>query len=405
MSGLVSSVADFFKSLNLEEKLSPRKNHEIIWFYLFLPCFFLYMVFLSQYLNEKPPIGSIEVYSDSFAKFVSPSARMEVIASGLGWAEGPLWMQDDNLPHLVFSDTALNRIYKWEEGKGMFTIGKTIYLDNSGCRNASDRCADLLEPGSNGLLRRNAESFDLIAAVHGDREIALIRENGTRSHVATHYKGKRLNSPNDLVLSPEGHLYFTDPTYGLQLRDRSIANQELQHSGVYMIKADFLRLALEAGEPTAYVRLVEAKLRAPNGLAFSPDFAKLYISNSELNNTFINVYDVADDGSLRKGRVFFNGTDLWQRDCEKAQSQQCSDLDAPIDGIKVDIHGNVFASGPGGVLVISPQGELLGRLRFDRPVSNLAFGGDGRLYITAKDIVARLWVKTKPVRIVGKVSL
>jgi gluconolactonase len=402
MGGLVQNIVDFFKSLNLEEKLSPRRNYEIIWFYIFLPCFFLYLVFLSQYLNEKPSIGKIEVLDSSFSNYVNPAAKIEVIATGLNWAEGPLWIQDDNLPHLVFSDTILNRIYKWEEGKGMFTIGKTIYQENSGCRLDQEQCVDVYEPGSNGIVRRSGDSFDLISCLHGDRGIAIIRDNGTRSMIATHYKTSRLNSPNDLILSPEGHLYFTDPTYGLvSKKDRMVANKELNHSGVYMIKADYLQLSADMGEPTHYVRLVESKLSHPNGLAFSPDFSKMYISNSANDNTYINVYDVADDGSLVRGRIFFNASELWRKDCQSAVDQQCQET-GPCDGLKVDIHGNLFASGPGGVMVISPDGILLGRIRLDRPASNVAFGSDGRLYITAKDIVARLWIKTKPARIVGK---
>ncbi len=400
MSGLVQNVVSFFTSLNLDEKLSPRRNYEIVWFYLFLPCFFLYMIFLSQYLNEKPSIGSVEMLDSRLAEYINPSTKVEIVATGLNWTEGPLWMQDDNLPHLVFSDTVLNRIYKWEEGKGLFTIGKTIYQENSGCRYEKEYCDQRNEPGSNGLARRDPQSFDLVACVHGDRGIALIRDNGTRSMIATHYKGNRLNSPNDLIWSPEGHLYFTDPTYGLvNKKDTSISGKELNHSGVYMIKADYLQLSAESGEPTVYVRLIESKLSHPNGLAFSPDFSKMYISNSDTENTFIKVYDVTDDGSLVKGKLFFNGTDLLRKDCEINVTKQCMQA-SPIDGIKVDIHGNIFASGPGGILIISPDGVLLGRIRIDRPVSNVAFGGDGRLYITARDIVARMWVKTKPARIV-----
>jgi gluconolactonase len=227
----------------------------------------------------------------------------------------------------------------------------------------------------------------------------------------THYKTHRLNSPNDLVYSPEGHLYFTDPTYGLHSKhDFSIVGKELNHSGVYMVKADYLRMALESGEPTAYVRLLENKLSHPNGLAFSPDFSKLYIANSDSENSYINVYEVKDDGSLKRGSLFFNATEWAGQQCVSFDDsrQQCADTDAgngPVDGLKVDIHGNIFASGPGGVVVLSPEGVPLGRLRFDRQVTNVAFGGDGRLYITAKDIVARLWVKTKPARIVGKLNM
>lgn len=402
MSGLIQSVVGFVRSLNLDEKLSPRKNQEIIWFYIFFPCLIVYLVFLSQYLNEKPSIGRIEVIDASLSKFVNPSSKIEIIASGLSWTEGPLWIQDENMPHLVFSDTVMNRIYKWEEGKGMFTIGKTVYVDQSGCKADKDYCEAMQEVGTNGLVRRNDENFDIIACSHGERAITLIRDNGTRSMVATHYKGSRLNSPNDLVWSPEGHIYFTDPNYGLYNKAQQIVGKELNHSGVYMIKADYLRLSLETGEPTVYVRLVESKLSHPNGLAFSPDFSKIYISNSDRGNTYINVYDVSDDGSFVNGRLFFDANQLYQKECEGSADQQCSANVGLVDGMKVDIHGNVFASGPGGVLILSPEGSLLGRLHLDRPVSNVAFGGDGRLYITAKDLVARLGVKTKPARILRK---
>lgn len=190
--------------------MSPRQNEEIIWFYIFLPAAILYFVLLSQYLNEKPIVGSIEILNPLFKKFgIDSTAKIELIASGLSFSEGPLWMNDDSTPFLLFSDVEQNRIYKWEEGKGMFTIGKTIYVEESGCQTNTTYCQTMDKPGSNGLLRRNDESHDIIACSHGERSLILLRENGTRSVVASHYKGARLNSPNDLIWSPEGHLYFT----------------------------------------------------------------------------------------------------------------------------------------------------------------------------------------------------
>lgn len=401
MSELIRNILGFVSSLNLEEKLSPRKNAEIIWFYIFLPSVIAYMYFLSQYLNAKPFIGSIEVFDPAFSGIIDPSSRIELLVGNLTWTEGPLWIADENSPHLLFSDTIHNRIYKWEEGKGMFTIGKTIYVEKSGCRLNQTYCDNTFEAGSNGLLRRDETSLDIVACLHGDRAIGLLRDNGNRTLIATHYKGQRLNSPNDLVWSPEGHLYFTDPPYGLMDAKQNILNKELEHNGVYMIKSDYIQLSMELGEPTAYVRLLESKLTRPNGLAFSPDFSKLYIANSDRENPIINVYEVKDDGSLSKGKVFFNATELYQQEIQK-HADNPSVVGLP-DGLKVDIHGNVISSGPGGVLVLSPEGKLLGRLRIDdRPVSNVAFGSDNRLYLTAKDIVARIRIKTKPARLYGK---
>jgi gluconolactonase len=395
---LLQELLSFVQSLRLGDKLLPQRNPEIIWAYLFFPVFVAYLMILTTFINEKPTIGQVVMYDPSFNSLINPSSKIEIIATGFNWTEGPLWMADDSMPYLLFSDTVNNNIFKWEEGKGMFTIGKTLFMQSSGCRD--NNCANFYEPGTNGLLRKDDTSKDIIACSHGERSLLLLRENGTRTAIVSHYKGKRLNSPNDVVWSPDGHLYFTDPDYGLQDFQHIIQDKELEHNGVYMVKGDYLRLAMELGQPTAYVRLVETKLSKPNGLAFSPDFSKLYISNSDRNSPFINVYDVMDDGSLKNGALFFNASSLFKQECERAGS--CENVGSP-DGLKVDIHGNIFATGPGGILVISPEGKLLGMLRLDRPVSNLAFGGDGRLYATAKDIVVRLRVATKPARIIKKI--
>jgi gluconolactonase len=394
-------MMDFVRSLNLEEKLSPRRNADIIWFYIFLPCVVAYFVILTGFINSKPTIGSIEVYDSSFSALIYPGKEMEIIASELKWAEGPLWVQDEaaSLSYLMFSDTVLNRIYKWEDGKGMFTVGKTIYVEGSGCKSDPKYCDAMYEPGSNGLLRKDSSSLDLLVCQHGERAVSLLRENGTRAAVATHFNGSRLNSPNDLVVSPEGHMYFTDPKYGLFDKSKTLQGEELAHSGVYMIRSEYLQIALQSGEPTKQVWLMDGTLQWPNGLAFSPDFSKLYVSNSDRTNPVWKVYDVADTGILKNGRVFFDARELYQKEC--TDSHACEDYGAP-DGMKVDIHGNLFASGPGGVLVISPEGKLLGRFRLDRPVSNVAFGADGRLYITAADLIVRVWIKTKPNRVISK---
>jgi gluconolactonase len=395
---------DFIRSLNLEEKLSPRRNADIIWFYIFFPCVVAYFVILTGFINSKPTIGTIEAYDPAFSALIYPGKEMEIIATGLGWSEGPLWVQDDaaSLSYLMFSDTMDNRIYKWEDGKGMFTVGKTIYVERSGCRANSTYCDGLLEPGSNALARRDTSTLDLLVCQHGERAVSLLRENGTRSAIATHYNGSKLNSPNDLVLSPEGHLYFTDPKYGLHDKTRTPQGAQLAHNGLYMIRAEYVQLAMLTGEPTDQVWLMDGTLPSPNGLAFSPDFSKLYVSNSERTRPIWKVYDVTDAGILKNGRVFYDASELYKAECGEnsaGSGTTCESYGNP-DGLKVDIYGNLFVTGPGGVLVISPEGKLIGRFRLDRPASNLAFGADGRLYITAGDIVVRVWVKTKPNRVV-----
>lgn len=403
----MEAVIDFVKGLRLGDKLSPFRNPSIMWFYVFLPSFIAYMMLLSDYLNAKPLIGSIEVLDPSFNKLIYPGYSMEVISDGFIWTEGPLWMKDEaaSLSYLMFSDTRQNRVYKWEEGKGFFTVGKSIYTEKSGCSNRWEDCLLADEPGSNGLLRKDRyklESLEFFACQHGERAISLFKENGTRIPIATHYKGMRLNSPNDLVYSPEGHLYFTDPRYGLYNTDRVIVNQELNHSGVYFIHSEHLKEAIRTGEPTTEVLLLDASMEWPNGLAFSPDFTKLYVSNSGKNDPYWKVYDVGDYGTLKGGQVFINATSLLQEECLRMGASidcQADSIGAP-DGFKVDINGNIFASGPGGVLVFSPEGKLIGRFRLDMPVSNVAFGEDGRLYITASDKVIRVWIKTKPTKLI-----
>lgn len=434
---------------HVETRLNPSKNGEVAWVWIFLPALFCYLSILQQFINSKPSTGSIEVFDASFEKILYPSARkMEIISSGHIWTEGPAWMEDadNSINYLLYSDTRQNRIFRWEEGKGLFTVGRTLYMDKSGCKNDPEYCEKMFEPGSNGILRLAgsrsavasslgesagkmssssvaAASLDLLVCQHGERAISFIRDNGTRTFIATHYKDRRFNSPNDLVWSPEGHLYFTDPPYGLFNLDKEIVNQELAFSGVYMIKAADVNEAIRTGVPTKNIKLLDKRLSRPNGIAFSPDFSKLYVSNSDPTNAFWKVYTMGDDGSVTAASTFFNATDMLvdlqqkqeqrikQRQQHEAKDKKNSvsdgikdkDMDhmevyGVPDGMKVDINGNLIASGPGGVLVISPTGKLIGRFRLDRPVSNVQFGGDGRLYFTASDQIIRVWINTKPVR-------
>lgn len=193
-----------------------------------------------------------------------------------------------------------------------------------------------------------------------------------------------------MIRSPEGHIYFTDPRSGLLLKDRTSLSPELPFSGIYFIRNSELDESLRSGLPTKNTTLVARDMESPRGLAFSPDFSKVYIANGDIHNAYWKVYDIADDGSgrLKNGKVFFNATEL-------SLSNENSGVP---NGLKVDIFGNVFASGPGGVLVIDSEGQLLTRLKFNTSVSNVAFGSDGRLYVTLKDAVARVFVNTKPIR-------
>jgi len=400
------SIKEFIADLKLGEKTLPHRNPSVAWVWVFFPAAAAYLALLMHILNAKPFLGSIEVYEAAFEKIAAAKYPIQVIATDNEFTEGPLWIDnDDSSPFLLYSDIKQNKIFRWEEGKGFFTVGKTMFIDKSGCKQDDMAyCNSLALPGSNGLARvispNDPSSIDLVACQHGERAVILQRENGTRTAIATHYRGTRFNSPNDLAFSAEGHLYFTDPTYGLHKKSESASAikgrvldeslQEQPHSGLYMIHFSEVAKALETGVPAANVFLIDAKMSHPNGLAFSPGYSKLYVSNSDETNAYWKVYDVNTKGLATKGKVFYNVTDQYL-----SNNTGGSETFGVPDGLKVDQNGNLFATGPGGVLVLSPEAQLLGRLRTDRAVTNVAFATDGYLYMTAQDLVLRKWISTK----------
>ena len=237
-------------------------------------------------------------------------------------------------------------------------------------------CSDRDDPtgvelGTNGLV------FDardrLVMADHGNRQIARLDEaNFTRTTLADRFEGKRLNSPNDLVIHSRGDIYFTDPPYGLRDLNRSPA-KELDFNGVYRLSAE--------GELTVVTRA----LTFPNGIGLSPDERTLYVAVSDRANPVLMAYDVAPDGTVSGGRVFFDAAPLLRQ----------GRAGAP-DGLKVDARGNLFATGPGGVLVISPEGKHLGTILTGQATANAAFGDDGSsLYITADMDLIRVRLSTR----------
>jgi len=203
---------------------------------------------------------------------------------------------------------------------------------------------------------------------HGDRRISRLEKNGTQTTLVDNYEGKRLNSPNDLIYKSNGDLYFTDPPYGLPKRFDD-PEKELPFQGVYRLSRD--------GKLT----LLTSEVKAPNGIAFSPDEKKLYVSDSARGVWF--VFDVKKDGTLSPGKVLFDGTQV-----SKGR------LGAP-DGLKVDVFGNIFSAAPGGVFIFAPDGTLLGRFDLGTPTGNCAWGEDGStLFITSNTRVYRIRLKT-----------
>ncbi|MGH7321424.1 MAG: SMP-30/gluconolactonase/LRE family protein [Candidatus Rokuibacteriota bacterium] len=293
-------------------------------------------------------------------RLVPREAVMEKIADGFTWVEGPAWHRTGG--YLFFSDIPRNTVFKWQPGTGV-----TRFLTPSGYTGTAPFLGR--EPGSNGL------TFDpagrLVLAEHGDRRIARLEADGRKTTLVDRYDGKRLNSPNDLVFARNGDLYFTDPPFGLP-KAFDDPGKELPWSGVYRLSA--------RGDLTLLTR----HLRAPNGIALSPDEKTLYVSNADRDRAVWMAYDVRDDGILTHGRVFFDAT---------AQAQT---MKGAPDGMKVDREGHLFAAGPGGVYILAPDGTLLGRLETGGVVSNVAWGHDGSvLYLTADTAIYRIHLTTR----------
>jgi gluconolactonase len=306
------------------------------------------------------PYARLESLDKRFDALIAPDAKIEKIADDLLWSEGPLW--DARTKSLLFSDIPRNVIMQWSADKGV-----SRFLERSGYTGATPFTGK--EPGSNGL------TFDpqgrLTICQHGDRRISRREADGTMVPVAVGYNGKKLNSPNDLVFDDQGALYFTDPPFGLP-GTFTDPHKELAFNAVFRVGKD------------GKISAVATELEAPNGLGFSPDYKTLYVANARANSPIWKAYAVKADGSLDKGRVFADSTALYKQG------------DGVPDGLKVDIHGNVFATGPGGVLVYAPDGTLLGRVLTGVPTANVAFGEDGStLFITANHRVLRMRTLTR----------
>jgi gluconolactonase len=277
--------------------------------------------------------------------------RLERLASGFLFTEGPVWSPDG---YLLFSDPNANVVHRWSPDHGV-----SIHRTKSGY--AGLDIGRYRQAGSNGL------AFDregrLTLCEHGNRRVTRIEKNGSLTVLAERHEGKRLNSPNDLVYRSDGALYFTDPPFGLPGFHDDPA-RELPFTGVFCLKDGVLRV-------------VSTDLTGPNGLAFSPDERYLYVTDWDTDHKVVMRYEVAPDGTLARGIDFF--------DMGAAPEEEA------LDGVKVDAHGNLFVSGPGGLWVLSPEAEHLGTLVCPEPPANMAWGADQRtLFLTARTGLYRL---------------
>ena len=294
-----------------------------------------------------------------FDSLVPAGARLEKIVDDHGWAEGPAWISAGG--YLLFSDVVKNAIYRWKEGEG-----ERVFLRPSGYTGRAPFPG--AEPGSNGIAV-DAEGR-LVFCQHGDRRIVRREADGRLTVLVERYQGKRINSPNDLVFRSNGDLYFTDPPFGLPNSYRDPA-KELPFQGVYRLGRD------------GRLTLLTSELSGPNGIAFSPDERTLYVSNADAKRLVWMAYGVKSDGTLGPGRTFYDGT------------ATLAGRQGTADGMKVDVRGNLFAVGPGGVYVFAPDATLLGWFDFAGNAGNVAWGEDGStLFIAANAAVYRVRLST-----------
>lgn len=313
-------------------------------------------------VGQTKTIGKIIQNDPELSNLLNIEDKLEVLGEGFEWSEGPVWIKDGN--YLLFSDVPTNIIYKWKEGEKI-----TEFLNPSGYTGIMPYSN---EPGSNGLTISNDGKY-LLACEHGDRRITKmpLAGKGGKFTLADNWEGKRFNSPNDLVEAKSGNIYFTDPPYGLPdfVDDKS---REIEYFGVYKIS------------PARKVTLEIKDLVRPNGVALSPDHKILYVAQSDVK-AYIMSYPINSDGSIGKGKLLFDASYLNQQGLHGAP-----------DGLKVDQNGNIFTTGPGGVLILSPEGKLLGRIETGAATANLAWGEDGStLFITADMYLLKIKTKTK----------
>jgi gluconolactonase len=305
--------------------------------------------------------GKIDRLDPALDAIVPQNAKIEKLASGFQFTEGPVWVRDGG--YLLFSDPNANTIYRWSPD-GQVSIFRT----KSGYTGVD--IGEYKQPGSNGLTLDPAGRLTINE--HGNRRVTRLEKNGVLTVLADRYEGKRLNSPNDLVYRSDGALFFTDPPFGLpKVFDDS--HKELPYSGVYCLN-------------NGKLKLLTKELSGPNGIAFSPDEQYLYVGNWDENNKVVMRYEVNSDCSLSNGKVFYDMT--------KAAGEDA------IDGIKVDQQGNLYVSGPGGLWILSPQGKHLGTITGPEHPHNLAWGdADGKtLYLAAQTSIYRIRLNIPGIR-------
>ena len=306
--------------------------------------------------------AKIDRWDPAMDAIVPKDWKIEKLAEGFGWAEGPIWVQSGGF--LLFTDVPGNKMWKWSENGGL-----EKFLDPSGATAPDPNV--WREAGANGLAILDART--ILLADTGNRAIQkLDLATKQKTPVATHFEGKKFSSPNDVTRMKSGVLFFTDPPYGFKKFDDA-PEKEIAFNGVYRMATD------------GTVSIVDKELHRPNGVALSPDESVLYVAQSEPTRAIIMAYSLDANGNVTSKKLFNDLTDLVSKDAPGLP-----------DGLTVAADGTIFATGPGGVIVLSKDGKRLGRISNGKATANCKFGDDGRtLYLTSHDILARIRLNTK----------
>jgi gluconolactonase len=320
----------------------------------------VYMMTAATANSQTPKtIGSIERLDPEFDKLVPQGAVIEVLGAGFDWAEGCCWIKERGF--LVFSDIPPNKIMKWDPKSGMVSV----FMEKVGYTGSAPFVSATPEPGTNGLMLDSEGR--LVCCCHGDRVVKRIEKDGKFTILADKYDGKRFNSPNDLVYKSNGDLYFTDPPYGLPDREKD-KTRELDWFGVYRLGKD------------GKVTLLTKEMTRPNGIGFSPDEKTLYVAQSDPEAAIWKAFPVKADGTLGDSRVIYDAT-KWVKEGRPGLP----------DGLAVDKQGHIWATGPGGVYCMTPEGKILGRLNTGERTANCKFGDDGKtLFVCADMYICRV---------------
>jgi gluconolactonase len=305
-------------------------------------------------------LGELTSFDPAFGNIIDQDEKIQKLADGFQFTEGPVWHPDG---YLLFSDPNTNVIYRYDPATG------NVFIHTTKSGYTGIDIGEYHQPGSNGLAID--KEGRLLVCQHGNRRVIRHERKGPVTILADAYQDHKLNSPNDLVIHSGGAIYFTDPPYGLPQNYKD-PKKEISFQGVYKIENE-------------KVTLLTTALGGPNGIAFSPDEQFLYVGNWDIrdiwNTKTVWRFPVMKDGTLGEGKIFYN-------------FDQTTEAEA-IDGIKVDVEGNVFISAPGGVWVVSPQGKLIGKMTGPERPANMAWGDDGKsLYLTAHTGLYKIRVMT-----------